>query len=89
VLQEWVATADAAAVAVSDTAAGNRLSLTTAELRILQYLPTHLSFREIALRLYVSANTVKTQAHAVYRKLSASSRSEAVTRAAELGLIDG
>ena len=55
--------------------------LTTAELRILGYLPTHLSFREIADRLYVSANTVKTQAHAVYRKLDAASRSEAVARA--------
>lgn len=61
--------------------------LTTAELRILGYLPTHLSFREIAERLFVSANTVKTQAHAVYRKLDAVSRSEAVTRASELGLL--
>jgi LuxR family maltose regulon positive regulatory protein len=62
--------------------------LTTAELRILGFLPTHLSFREIADRLYVSANTVKTQAHAVYRKLDAASRSEAVTRAGQLGLLD-
>jgi LuxR family maltose regulon positive regulatory protein len=61
--------------------------LTTAELRILRFLPTHLSFREIAGRLYVSANTVKTQAHAVYRKLDAASRSEAVTRATQLGLL--
>jgi LuxR family maltose regulon positive regulatory protein len=36
----------------------------------------------------VSANTVKTQAHAVYRKLDASSRSQAVARAVELGLLD-
>src|SRR3954454_22980127 len=61
--------------------------LTTAELRILGFLPTHLSFREIADRLYVSANTVKTQAHAVYRKLDAASRSEAVARATQLGLL--
>ncbi len=54
-------------------------SLTTAELRILHFLPTHLSFREIAERTYVSANTVKTQANAVYRKLDVRSRSEAVT----------
>ena len=53
-------------------------SLTTAELRVLRFLPSHLSFREIAARLHVSANTVKTQAHAVYRKLDASSRSGAV-----------
>jgi LuxR family maltose regulon positive regulatory protein len=51
-------------------------------------LPTHLSFREIGSRLFVSPNTVKTQAQAVYRKLDASSRSEAVTRAGELGLLE-
>jgi LuxR family maltose regulon positive regulatory protein len=62
--------------------------LTTAELRVLQLLPTHLSFREIAGELYVSTNTVKTQAHAAYRKLDASSRSEAVERGRVLGLID-
>jgi LuxR family maltose regulon positive regulatory protein len=59
-----------------------------AELRILRFLPTHLSFREIGLRLHVSTNTVKTQAHAVYRKLGVSSRSQAVTRAGEIGLLD-
>ncbi len=75
-----------------DTAATSALSgsaaLTMAELRILRFLPTHLSFREIGLRLHVSTNTVKTQAHAVYRKLGVSSRSEAVNRAAEIGLLD-
>jgi LuxR family maltose regulon positive regulatory protein len=40
-------------------------------------------------RLYVSPNTVKTQAQAVYRKLDASSRSEAVVRARDLGLLEG
>ena len=38
--------------------------------------------------LYVSANTVKSQAQAVYRKLDASSRSQAVARARELGLLE-
>jgi LuxR family maltose regulon positive regulatory protein len=63
-------------------------SLTTAELRVLQFLPTHLSLREIAERLYVSTNTVKTQAHATYRKLDACSRAEAVDRARALGLLE-
>jgi LuxR family transcriptional regulator, maltose regulon positive regulatory protein len=63
-------------------------SLTTAELRILHFLPTHLSFREIAARTFVSANTVKTQANAVYRKLDVRSRSEAVACARDLGLLD-
>jgi LuxR family maltose regulon positive regulatory protein len=49
-------------------------------------LSTHLSVREIGERLYVSANTVKSQAYSAYRKLEVSSRSEAVTRARELGL---
>ena len=63
-------------------------SLTSAELKILHFLPTHLSFREIAERTFVSANTVKTQANAVYRKLDVRSRSEAVALARELGLLD-
>ena len=63
-------------------------ALTTAELRILRFLPTHLSLREIAERAHVSANTVKSQANAVYRKLDVRCRSEAVARACELGLLD-
>ncbi|HEX2433476.1 MAG TPA: LuxR C-terminal-related transcriptional regulator, partial [Gaiellaceae bacterium] len=63
-------------------------TLTAAELRLLPLLTTHLSFREIAERLYVSRNTVKSQAISVYRKLGASSRSEAIERAVHLGLVD-
>lgn len=62
-------------------------ALTSAELRILQYLPTHLSFEEIGRELFVSRNTVKTQAMAAYRKLGVTSRGEAVERAWALGLI--
>jgi LuxR family maltose regulon positive regulatory protein len=54
----------------------------------LPLLATHLSFREIGERLYVSRNTVKTQAIAVYRKFGVTSRSEAIARAIALGLID-
>jgi len=68
-------------------AGGEAPQLTPAELRILRFLPTHLSFREIAERTFVSANTVKTQAGTAYRKLDVSSRSEAVARATELGLL--
>ena len=63
-------------------------SLTPAERRLLPLLATHLSFREIGERLYVSRNTVKTQAIAVYRKFGVSSRSAAIERAVALGLID-
>ena len=73
------------AVSVND---GWASTLTAAELRLLPLLTTHLSFREIAERLYVSRNTVKSQAISVYRKLDASSRSEAIERAVQLGLVD-
>ena len=63
-------------------------SLTTAELRLLPLLPTHLSFREIGERLYVSRHTVKTQAISIYRKLGVSSRSETIDRMHELGLLE-
>jgi LuxR family maltose regulon positive regulatory protein len=62
-------------------------TLTTAELRVLQYLPTHLSFEQIGNRLFVSRNTIKTQAIAAYRKLGVTSRAEAVERAQGLGLV--
>ena len=73
---------------VPQEASGWASTLTAAELRLLPLLTTHLSFREIAERLFVSRNTVKTQAISVYRKLDASSRSEAIARATELGLVD-
>jgi LuxR family maltose regulon positive regulatory protein len=73
---------------VADQSPGWASTLTPAELRLLPLLTTHLSFREIAERLFVSRNTVKTQAISVYRKLDASSRSEAIERATELGLVD-
>ncbi len=62
-------------------------TLTAAELRLLPFLPTHLSFREIGDRLYVSRYTVKSQAVSIYRKLSVSSRTAAVERTRELGLL--
>jgi LuxR family maltose regulon positive regulatory protein len=73
----------------AETALVGVASLTTAELRVLRFLPTHYSFHEIADRLHVSANTIKTHVHAVYRKLDASSRSEAVAQATAAGLLSG
>jgi LuxR family maltose regulon positive regulatory protein len=61
--------------------------LSRAELRLLRFLPTHLSYREIGERLHVSQCTVKSQALSTYRKLDVSSRSQAVERAIDLGLI--
>ena len=62
-------------------------TLTTAELRLLPLLPTRLTFREIGKRLYLSPNTVKTQALSVYRKLGVSTRSQAIQRVQQAGLL--
>jgi LuxR family maltose regulon positive regulatory protein len=60
--------------------------LTSAELRLLPLLSTHLNFREIGEQLYLSRHTVKTQALSVYRKLGVSSRSQAIQRVQQTGL---
>jgi LuxR family transcriptional regulator, maltose regulon positive regulatory protein len=64
-------------------------TLTTAELRLLPLLATHLNFLEIGQRLYISKHTVKTQAVSIYRKLGTSSRSESVERLQEIGFFGG
>jgi LuxR family maltose regulon positive regulatory protein len=89
VLEGWLQGTWARLDAFTGPASAPASVLTPAELRILQFLPTHFSFREIAERTFVSANTVKSQANAVYRKLNVSCRSEAVGRAREIGLLDG
>jgi len=63
-------------------------ALTPAELRVLRYLPTQLTFSELGERLFVSRNTIKTQVHSVYRKLGVTSRTSAVGRARAIGLLD-
>ena len=64
-------------------------ALTAAELRLLPLLLTHLSFAEIGAELFLSPNTAKTHAVSIYRKLNAGTRSQAVSRARELGLLEG
>ena len=64
-------------------------ALSPAELRLLPLLPTHLSLTQIAAELILSPQTVRTQAKSIYRKLGAPSRSHAVARARQLGLLDG
>jgi LuxR family maltose regulon positive regulatory protein len=64
-------------------------ALTAAELRVLPMLATHLSFPEIGAEMFLSPHTVKSQAMSIYRKLEASSRSQAVARSRELGLLEG
>ena len=71
------------------SSASGASALTAAELRLLPLLSTHLSMPEIAEELFLSRNTIKSQAISIYRKLGASSRNQAVTRARELGLLEG
>jgi LuxR family maltose regulon positive regulatory protein len=61
-------------------------TLTSAELRLLPLLSTHLTFREIGERLSLSQHTVKCQALSVYRKLGVSSRGQAIQRVQQTGL---
>jgi LuxR family maltose regulon positive regulatory protein len=61
--------------------------LSEAELRVVRYLPSNLKATEIADELCVSSNTVRTHLRHVYAKLDAHSRSEAVSRARQLGLL--
>ena len=84
VLGEWIEQTAITIEAVSSAAVGE---LTPAELRVLQFLPTHLSLPQIAAQAFVSPNTVKTQAQSIYRKLGVSSRREAVERARSSGLL--
>jgi len=63
--------------------------LTAAELRLLPYLQTHLTLRQIAERLFVSRNTVSSELSSVYRKLGVNSRSDAVEQATATGLLGG
>ena len=68
-------------------AAPLRDELSDAELRVVRYLPSNLTASEIASQLVISTNTVRTHMRHIYAKLDAHTRSEAVARARELGLV--
>ena len=63
------------------------LAITKRELEILQLIANGMSNREIAERLFVSENTVKTHSSRLFDKLDAKRRTQAVQRGKELGLI--
>jgi LuxR family transcriptional regulator, maltose regulon positive regulatory protein len=84
VLGDWL---DVTTAGVEALPASEASGLSPAELRVLQFLPGHLSYPEIAAQTFVSPNTVKTQAQSIYRKLGAASRREAVETAERAGLL--
>lgn len=61
--------------------------LTERERTVLRYLPSLMTYEEIATDLYVSLNTVKTHAHGIFRKLGVTGRRQAVRSARELHLL--
>ena len=65
---------------------GQDYGLTSAELRVLGFLPTHHSLQEIADRLYLARPTVKTHVASIYDKLGVPGRSEAVELIEHFGL---
>ena len=90
---EAVAEDTAIVMAADDAAAEARAtlraaSITMAEARVLRYLPTRLTFALIADKLGISRSAAKQRAERAYKKLGVHSRSEAVSRSRELGLVE-
>jgi len=61
--------------------------LTSSELAVLRFLPSHMTNQEIAEALFLSINTVKTHLRSVYRKLGVASRRAAIARGRRLDLL--
>jgi DNA-binding CsgD family transcriptional regulator len=76
-----------AATFVLNEAQLQQLAITKRELEILGLIAQGLSNREIAEKLFVSENTVKTHSSRLFDKLNARRRTQAVQRGKELGLI--
>ncbi len=72
---------------VADPARARQLGITPREMEILEAIAEGLSTREIAARLFVSENTVKTHSSRLFDKLGARRRTQAVQMAKEAGLI--
>jgi DNA-binding CsgD family transcriptional regulator len=70
-----------------DEARRERLGITRRELEVLELMAQGMSNREIAERLFVSENTVKTHSSRVFDKLGARRRTQAVQMGKEFGLI--
>lgn len=63
------------------------VALTSSELAVLRFLPSHMTNQEIAEALFLSINTVKTHLRSVYRKLGVSTRRQAIACGGKLGLL--
>lgn len=63
------------------------LGISAREMAVLNELAAGYSNKEIAARLHVSPNTVKTHVARLFEKLEAKRRTDAIARARELGLV--
>jgi len=84
----WRAETDATASSIRDPEDRPVESLTPRELDVLVLLADGVGNREIASRLEISEHTVKFHLSAIFGKLGASTRTDAVRRALRCGLID-
>lgn len=64
-----------------------QLSISKREYEVLELIATGMSNQEIADKLFVSLNTVKTHSSRLFEKLDVSRRTQAVDKAKSLGLI--
>ncbi|TDW96228.1 response regulator transcription factor [Dinghuibacter silviterrae] len=71
---------------VVDETAAARWGLSARELEVLQLMGEGLTNQEIAVRLFVSLNTVKTHAASIFSKLDVRSRTQAIAKARQLGI---
>jgi LuxR family maltose regulon positive regulatory protein len=61
--------------------------LTERELEVLRLMVEGLKYKEIAARLFVSLNTVRSHVRAIYGKLDANNRTQAIERARQLRIL--
>lgn len=73
-------------VTIDMTRDQRKVSLTGRERVVLSHLSEDVTLEQIASKLFVTRNTVKSQVRSAYMKLGVSSRAEAISRARELGL---
>jgi LuxR family maltose regulon positive regulatory protein len=79
---------DPTTAAHTKTVAPQGMALTARELSVLEYLPSMMTYPEIAAQLFVSVNTVKSHLRHLYAKLEVVNRRQAVIRAREIGLLE-
>lgn len=86
-MQEQIAPTELSGPALEKTL--EKLNITPREYEVLQFIAQGLSNREIAERLFVSLNTIKTHTSNLFAKLDAQRRTQAVQNARQLGLLAG